>query len=364
MQWDTLINIFAVFFIAISFITLLNIDHWIVRTFDFPRLQITTLLVLVTVLKAAMTDGLAFWDLLIFIGLTAAIIYQLWWILPYSPLVPKEVKTAEENTNTFRIKILSTNVLMTNRDYQPLLNLVRDKDPDLVVTLETDKWWESKLSSLETEYPYTVFCPLDNLYGMHLYSKYPLHNAEVKYLVEDDKPSIHAAIDLPDQRQARLHFLHPAPPSPTENDESSERDAELLVMAETLKEVDEPVIVAGDLNDVAWSRTTKSFRKISGLLDPRIGRGTFNTFHTKYWFLRWPLDHLFHSHHFTLRAIERLSNIGSDHFPLMSQLEYTPEVKQQSNEIDTPEDEAWAKEKISQEPVSAGDVPDPTRQPG
>ena len=165
---------------------------------------------------------------------------------------------------------------------------------------------------------------------------------------------------LPTGLKVRMHFLHPAPPSPTEHDESTERDAELLVVAKSVKDLETPVIVAGDLNDVAWSTTTRLFRKISGLLDPRIGRGMFNTFHAGHWFMRWPLDHLFHSQHFTLSFVTRLPAFGSDHFPVLVELAYDKArgAQQQGLEADD-QDLALAEEKIAAEPVTEDDVHEP-----
>jgi endonuclease/exonuclease/phosphatase (EEP) superfamily protein YafD len=99
-----------------------------------------------------------------------------------------------------------------------------------------------------------------------------------------------------------------------------------------------PCIVTGDLNDVAWSRTTKMFQKISGLLDPRIGRGFYNTFHAQFPLLRFSLDHLFHSNEFRVRTLQVLPGIGSDHFPFFVSLSFEPDaVAEQPEPVPDPE---------------------------
>ena len=86
-----------------------------------------------------------------------------------------------------------------------------------------------------------------------------------------------------------------------------------------------PVVVAGDLNDVAWSYTTSLFQRISRLLDPRLGRGFYNTFHAKYPILRFPVDHVFYSSSFRLVEMKRMPYYGSDHFPIFAVLCFEPD---------------------------------------
>jgi endonuclease/exonuclease/phosphatase (EEP) superfamily protein YafD len=52
-----------------------------------------------------------------------------------------------------------------------------------------------------------------------------------------------------------LYGLHPEPPSPSEADSSLPRDAELVMAGREIVQSHRPALVAGDLNDVAWSHT-------------------------------------------------------------------------------------------------------------
>lgn len=109
-------------------------------------------------------------------------------------------------------------------------------------------------------------------------------------------------------------------------DDTGPRDAEPLLVAQEVRDGERPAIVAGDLNDVAWSDTTRLFQEVSGMLDPRIGCGLYPTFNAELPLLRWPLDHVFFEEEFGLLGIERLPYTGSDHFPLAVELCLRPNV--------------------------------------
>ena len=249
----------------------------------------------------------------------------------------------DENT----IRLLIFNVFIENRQSAELLQLVEQVNPDLILLAEPDERWVREVSALEKNYPYTVLHPLDNAYGMALYSRLELENPNLNFFIDDDIPSIVTDVKLKSGASIHLYCLHPRPPVPTESVRSNERDVELLFVGRMIKEQDAPTIVAGDLNDVAWSRTTKLFQKISGLLDPRRGRGLYTSFHASYPLMRFPLDHVFHSNHFRLAELRRLPSIGSDHFPIFIALSYEKTAEHTQEEpVATPEEEREAIETI------------------
>ncbi len=339
--------VFSVLALVPTIASLTRFDQWWIRGFDFPRLQVSvltlfflTLVLIVFPMGSTLQVGLAS-------ALSLSFLYQAVKIFPYTILARKQVFRLEGRKADTRISILVSNVLTPNKHYQKLRDLVNYWDPDILLTLETDKTWEEELSEIEERYPHTVKIPQDNLYGMHLYSKLELQEIEVKFLISEEIPSIHGYVLLRNGERVNIHCLHPKPPSPTEDDTSTKRDAELLLVGKEVKKQNS-TLVFGDLNDVAWSRTTRLFQQISGLADPRIGRGFYNTYHAGIPVFRWPLDHVFHSKDFALLKLKRLPNIGSDHFPIYIELNHVSIAKKLNDEPEEApkEEEEWAEEKI------------------
>ncbi len=319
-------------------LSLLRYEYWWIRIFDYPKLQMIGFMAFAVVLFALGTTSWTLWGLAYVSLLFVTIIYQTYKVYPYTRLGKLQVLAAEKDDKDNHLSMVHCNVLMTNRDSESCLREITRHQPDLILAVEADKWWHNALKPLEEDYPYVAHMPLENTYGMLLYSKLELENTDFNFLVENDVPSLNPIITLRSGVKVNGYFIHPKPPVPNEAPTSVTRDAELIMVAKSAKESTLPVIAAGDLNDVGWSRTSELFQKISGLLDPRVGRGLFATFNANNQFFRWPLDHVFHSKEFRVEKIERLHYIGSDHFSIFVNLSYEPETRHEQEHL-TPDQE-------------------------
>ena len=225
-----------------TLLPLLRQTAWWIRVCDFPRLQIVgglaLALLLVLLLAAFATPagkGFA-------LALGAALLYQLSRIWPYTPLHRKQVQNAERpaSDDANQVSLLVTNVLMYNRDASRCLGHIRHQRPDIVLAVETDEWWLGQLRSLEADFAYTCYAPLPNTYGMLVFSRLPLLNPQIQYLLSPEVPSFHGQVQLPNGVAVQLHFLHPKPPTPTEAKTSTRRDAELLAVGRLIAQHDGP----------------------------------------------------------------------------------------------------------------------------
>lgn len=324
-----ILYILIIFFIISPFFPATGFSHWFFRTADFVRLQSLFIETVLLILFFYFEENYTVFSWVLIIALIATMLYQLYKVFPYSSLFPRTRRMNAASDG--HVSILAGNVLQTNSCYPDFLNEIKRFDPDLVLTMETNKDWENCLSKIEKDYPHTVKVPLENFYGMHLYSKKELQNVEVRYQIEDDKPSIF--FDFPIENCPPIFFccLHPAPPSPTENETSKERDAELILTGKKIRDKDKPTVVCGDMNDVVWSRTTRLFKKMTGMIDPRVGRGFFSTYNANYFFLRFPLDHLFHTRDLYVGKMIRSKNFGSDHFAMYYEIHHKKQEKTPKN---------------------------------
>lgn len=291
---------------------------WWLRAWTYSRLQMIVLLSVTAVLFIWLPGLEELFDKILFVAILAAGLGCLSDIIPFTKLWPVQTPKVKPGEAHVLIRLMVGNVLMENDKYEAYLEQIKTVSPDILFLVETDETWREALSGLESDYPHKYLLPLPDFNGMLFYSRYPIVETDERYLVQDHIPSLTLDLDVGYKTPLRFYGVHPRPPRP--EDDTADLDKELGFVAHEVGHYEGPAIVTGDLNDVGWSSTTKKFLRVSGLNDPRLGRGLFNSYNAKNPFVRWPLDHVFHSRHFALNDITRLKAHGSDHFPLLIEL--------------------------------------------
>lgn len=287
--------------------------HWWVRAWEFPRLHIAIAAVLCLVL--VLVVPIAFKGALV-AALAACALYQATQICPYTRFARPEIELTKNAPENSKIKLLSANVLLENSRKDDLAAIINREDPDVLFLMETDQSWLEAIQSCLDRYPTVITYPLDNYYGVIFATRLTAPRAEVVFLSDDNTPSIEAELLGPDGTGFNFLGLHPRPPVPGTN--TRLRDQQIKEAAKRTGQANWPTVCMGDFNDVAWSWTSKRFKRYGNYLEPRVGRGMFSTFHAKYPLLSVPIDQLYLTAGVGLVSFGRLEEFGSDHYPVFA----------------------------------------------
>ena len=224
----TLLAVLSLLFITATALPLIREDDWWIRIFDFPRAQIAVGALITGVIFLFFYNKKSVFENALLGVLIFCVIYQAYRIYPYTPLASPQSLKSEDNNPDIKFSLLVSNILMYNRNAEGYLEVLRNAKPDIICVLEPDKWWEEELRALEKDYPYTTKYPLDNTYGILLYSRLKFVTSQVNFLIEKNIPSTLSTVELRSGDLIELYCIHPEPPIPPEDVSSTERDAEAL----------------------------------------------------------------------------------------------------------------------------------------
>ncbi|MEM9509705.1 MAG: endonuclease/exonuclease/phosphatase family protein [Cyanobacteria bacterium P01_E01_bin.35] len=217
------------------------------------------------------------------------------------------------------LKVLSYNVLWSNKKYQKAIALVNQEQPNIAIFQEAVPHWHTELKALESNYPYHIRA---ERLEIEVYSKLPLNQTEVRLygtyrglVISEIKIGARLIKFVATHAYPQLYFGHKG---------WQIRNQHLEVgIGEYVADLSQPVIILGDLNVSMWSPFYHSMIKQSGLRNARQGLGilpTQSTVAPQFAILSAPIDHCLVSPEIQVKNFKLGQAIGSDHLPIVAEL--------------------------------------------
>jgi endonuclease/exonuclease/phosphatase (EEP) superfamily protein YafD len=234
--------------------------------------------------------------------------------LNFRLLFPFYIKQANCNQGQRIYRVMLSNVLQKNRDYQRVRDLICSSNPDFVVLIEVNQPWLEQMEAIRPQYPYLQSAPRTDDYGIAIFSRVPVASCEIQFYGDTERPTITAKFDLED------HILtivapHPSPPKNPKG--AKLRNQQLSEIADFIAGENGAFMLVGDLNITPFSPYFKDLLQNSGLRESRIGFGLQPTWPTTNPFLYIPIDHILVSKEICVQARKTGPRVGSDHLPVL-----------------------------------------------
>jgi len=209
------------------------------------------------------------------------------------------------------MSLLVWNVYVGNSQHQQIVELIREKNADVVVLLEVSPALGVELDALRNEYPYFEIESANDGFGAAIFSREPLLDISIRRIGSELDRTVVARVE----DGTTLVGVHTLPPAGKTY--SRIRNQQLDELAEFVAQQSGSVIVAGDLNITPWSPHFQDLLHDAKLSDPRRGRGVLTSWPKGKPLIRIPIDHVLATQDITLGDMHVISKThGSDHHPI------------------------------------------------
>ncbi len=205
------------------------------------------------------------------------------------------------------------NIHTESTNHAPARHRIEQVAPDIVALVEPNQKWLDDLH-LNDLYPYGVEIPREDNFGVALYARWPIHDYTTMDFTGLGLPTLIAQLESPNG-PLTLIVTHTVPPKGELA--TLARDIHMERMAAYVGQLDDPVILVGDLNATSWTPRFRGWLHTMGLRDSRRGFGVQSSWPTFAWFLRVPIDHILVSPEIRVRQRFIGDDIDSDHLPVI-----------------------------------------------
>jgi len=300
-----LIRIIFVAVTASSLIALFGEQFWVAELFTHFRLYY--LLVLALMALIFLHSG----HLVLMALAVLFAISNLWVVGPYlMPVIAGKSAAADVDTG---VDIVALNVNYRNDKFARVVDYLRKRDPDIIVLSELTPAWRDRLEFLRESHPYQLGKLRSDPWGLAVFSRLSLAQAELIELAETD--AVHARFTLViGTKTLEVFAVHLF--SPTSFVRARDRNLQLEDLADRILASEHQSIVIGDMNLTPFSPYFSRFTRRSGLQDARRIDGLEVTWPVSVLPIWIPIDHALVDPEVNAVRVRAGPDVGSDHFPL------------------------------------------------